>query len=223
MKLTLEISDRGCIVQHAGANGDLVVKAVDVGDLARAFAGDVIMDTGWLGPRVHRYAQMGGVTRLLIEDPPQRRAIRYERTTVENVPTPRCLFHVSLQNGQVQGVRMVVCAEHVPPGMGWIPTDASPVAKVPFPNVFQDTRICWGHAVIPVVTIPTIAGLVNLFWGAPFNHDLERYGLPPTWRGHATPVGTELLNRLAAEPIFPADLLVRIGTLGNWWRGDVER
>jgi hypothetical protein len=184
--------------------------------------GVLLADTGWLGPRIHRFAQMGGVTRLLLEDPPQRRTLRYGRETVANVPTPRCLFNFSLQRGLLIGARMVVATENVPPGMGWIPTDQSPLAKVVFPNVFQDSRICWGHLTIPVLEIPTIGVLVNMFWNSQFNHDLERYGLPPTWRGNPTPVGVPLLRALAAEPTFPMDLLVRYGNLGSWWRGDSQ-
>jgi len=222
MNLKITVSEHGCLVEQEGQNGDVILKAVDATDLARAFAGDSILDTGWLGPRIHRFAQVGGVTRLLVEAPPTRRTIRYERATVENVPTPRMLFNFGLRNGQLQSARVVVCAEPVPPQMEWIPTDTTPVARVPFPNVFHDTRVCWGRAAIPVLTIETVGVLVNLFFAAPFNHDLETDGLPSLWRGSAPPRGVDLLRRLAAEPRFPMDLLVRCGTLGSWWQGDVN-
>jgi hypothetical protein len=219
--MKIEFSDRGVIVQHDGPNGDVVVKAVDPNDLSRAFAGEVLMDTGWMGQRIHRFSQVGGITRLLIEDPPQRRTLKYEgNRPIVNVPTPRCLFNFSLRNGQLESSRMCVCSEIVPPDMEWIPADMTPVAKFPFPNVFADTRICWGRLVIPVLTTQTIGVLVNLFWDSKFNHDLAQYGLPQTWRGEYPPQGVELFRRLVREPEFPMDLLVRMGTLSSWWRGD---
>ncbi len=221
MRMKIDMSETGIIVQHDGDNGDVVVKAVDPQDLSRAFAGEVIMDTGWLGPRIHRFAQLGGITRLLIEDPPQRRTLRYEgQRPIENVPTPRCLFNFGLRNNQLESSRMCVCTERVPPGMAWIPTDMTPVARFPFPNVFRDTRICWGHLGIPVLTAQTISVLINLFWESKFNHDLAGEGVPPTWRGDPPPRGAELFRRLAREPEFPRDLLIRLGPLSSWWRGE---
>lgn len=227
MNLTINVTDGGVTVEHDGPNGDVVVKAVDPQELARAFAGEVVVDTGWLGPRIHRYSQIGGVTRLLVESPPAKRTIKFDderaRHTVEeftNVATPRCLFNFSLRQNQLEGSRVVVCLETVPPGMEWIPSDATPVGRFPFPNVYADTRICWGQSVIPTFDLQTIGGLCNLFWASPFNHDLDREQLPGMWRGQPTPRGTDLFKALAKEPVFPTALMVRLGTLGAWWRGD---
>jgi hypothetical protein len=107
--------------------------------------------------------------------------------------------------------------------MAWIPTDLTPVARFPFPNVFRDTRICWGRLIIPVLTIQTINVLVNLFFDSKFNHDLAGEGLPSTWRGDYPPTGAELFRRLAREPDFPLDLLMPMGSLGEWWRGEPRR
>jgi E2/UBC family protein D len=221
MRLKIDMSEQGITVQHEGPNGDVVVKAVDAQDLSRAFAGEVIMDTGWLGPRIHRFSQMGGVTRLLVEEPPKRRTIKYEGgTPVKNVPTPRALFNFSLRNGQLEGSRMCVSMETVPPGMEWIPTDNSPIARWPMMNVFDDTRICWGRLVIPVLSIQTISVLINLFFDSKFNHDLAHVGAARSWRGDPPPTGIELLRRLAREETFPMDLLCPMGNLGSWWRGE---
>jgi hypothetical protein len=220
MRMTLEITDSGILVQQDGPNGDTIVKAVDPTDLRRALAGEIIMDTGWLGPRIHRFTQVGGITRVLVEDPPQRRTVKYEGDQpIEHVPTPRCLFSFSLRNHQLESSRLCVVAERVPPGMEWIPRDQTPVARFPFPNVFRDSRICWGRIVLPVLTLPTIGVLVNLFWDSQFNHDLAHEGLPENWRGESPPEGMELFRRLAREPEFPLDLLVPLGTLASWWRG----
>ncbi len=221
MRMKVELSEKGIIVEHSGDNGDVVVNVVDPQELSRAFAGEVLMDTGWLGPRVHRFAQVGGVVRLLVEDPSTRRTLKYEGDQpIENVPTPRCLFSFGLRNNQLETARVCVCAERVPPGMEWIPTDQTPLAKFPFPNVFRDTRICWGLVTIPVLTLQTVNGLINLFWESRFNQDLAGEGLPPTWRGTYPPHGAELFRQLAREPEFPLDLLLPAGTLGPWWRGE---
>ena len=219
-QMKLQLSETGIIVQYDGDNGDVVIKAVDPQDLSRAFAGDVIMDTGWMAPRVRRFSQTGGVVRVLIEDPPQRRTLKFEEVRpIENVPTPRCLWNFGLRNNQLESSRVCVCAERVPPGMEWIPTDATPIARFPFPNAWRDSRICWGRLVIPVLTLQTVNVLINLFWNSKFNHDLEGQGLPERWRGDMPPRGADFFRRLSREPEFPLDLLVPAGTLGSWWRG----
>lgn len=229
MRLKIDVSEMGVTVQHDGPNGDVVVKSVDPQDLSRAFAGDVIMDTGWLGPRIHRYAQMGGITRILVESPPAKRTIRYDdergRMTVQEfkgVAVPRCFFNFSLRQGMMEGSRVCACYEQVPPGMDWIPSDNTPVARFPFPNVYPDSKICWGQARIPAFDLQTIGGIVNLFWFAPFNHDLDREQMQQTWRGSPTPRGKTLFQKLAKEETFPMELLAPMGNLGTWWRGETR-
>jgi len=229
MRLKIDVTDTGVTVQHDGPNGDVVIKAVDPVELARAFAGEVVMDTGWLGPRIHRYMQVGGVTRILVESPPAKRTIKFDderrvRNTVQefkNVACPRCVFNFGIRQGQLESSRVCVVNELVPPGMEWIPTDHTPVARFPFPNVYADTRICWGQSQIPTFDLQTVGGLVNLFWASPFNHDLDMNQLPPEWRGHSTPRGKLLFEALAKEPVYPMDLMSRLSTLGQWWRGEV--
>ena len=135
---------------------------------------------------------------------------------------PRCLFNFSLRQNQLEGSRVCVAMEPVPPGMEFIPSDNTIVARFPFPNVYEDSRICWGQSRIPTFDLQTIQGLCNLFWSSPFNHDLDREQLPPTWRGSAPPRGKELFKTLAKEPTYPLDLLTRLGTFGQWWRGDLN-
>ena len=78
MRLKIDVQDTGVTVQHDGPNGDVIVKAVDPQELARAFAGEVVMDTGWLGARIHRYSQSGGITRVLVESPPAKVTIKFD-------------------------------------------------------------------------------------------------------------------------------------------------
>ena len=228
MNLRIDVNDAGVTVQHDGPNGDVVVKAVDPQELARAFAGEVVMDTGWMAPRVHRMAQIGGVTRILVESPPAKRPIKFDdergRRTVQefkDVACPRVLFNFGIRQGQLESSRAVAVYELVPPGMDFIPSDHTQLAKFPFPNVYGDTRICWGQVVLPTFDLQTIGGLVNLFWFAAFNHDLDQ-NLPTEWKGRPTPRGVQLFKALQQEAAYPMELLVRLNTLGAWWRGELR-
>ena len=223
MRMRIDINDGGITVQHEGQHDDVIVKAVDVQDLSRALTGDVTMDTGWLGPRLHRFSQMGGLTNVLVEVPPKLRRITYAGQIYENVPTPRCLFKFRLRGNILDYSAVVASMDVVPPGMEWMPTDTSLVARLPFPNVYPDTHVCWGRQVIPQITLVTIGGLAELFWGAPFNTDLEHSGLPPSWRNHATPRGRDMLRAFQREGVnFPMDFLVRLGNLRHWWEGHLH-
>lgn len=223
MRAVIEVTDAGVQVQTQGPDGAVICKAVSARDLGRAFAEDLTLDSGWLGPGVRRFAEEGGTVRLLVEDPPMVRTLRYEHTILNGVPTPRCVFAFRMRNGSLETARLAVCAEVVPPDMQWIPRDATPLARFPFPNVFQDTKICWGRDAVPSVSITTVAGLVSHFWNMPFNHDLSHIGVPGRWRDEAPPQGGALMRKLAdvyrREHTFPRDLLVGMGTLGEWWAG----
>jgi hypothetical protein len=220
--MRIEITDGGVSVQHEGQHDDVVVKTVDVQDLSRALAGDITFDTGWLAPRIHRYSQIGGLTNVLLETPPKLRRITYLSQVFENVPTPRCLWKFRLRGMVLDYSAVVACMDVVPPGMEWMAQDTSQVARLPFPNVYQDTHICWGRTSIPPLSLVTIGGLAELFWGAPFNRDLEHMGLPQTWRGAPPPQGPTMLRAFQREGVnFPMDFLARLGTLRQWWDGYV--
>ena len=48
-----------------------------------------------------------------------------------------------------------------------------PIYRAPFSNVYDDGRICWGHNAVQIPQLKAIQGLSTLFFGAPFNTDLD--------------------------------------------------
>lgn len=45
--------------------------------------------------------------------------------------------------------------------------------EAPFSNIYEQGRICWGHNAISIPTLKAIQGISTLFFGSPFNTDLE--------------------------------------------------
>lgn len=85
--------------------------------------------------------------------------------------TPRLLWSVPLfsRRGQLtdSGETKVFAMKHS------IITGNEPLFKVPFSNVYDTQRICWGHTSINIPNVKAIQGLSNTFFNAPFNRDLE--------------------------------------------------
>lgn len=46
---------------------------------------------------------------------------------------------------------------------------------VPFSNVYEEGRICWGNNAVSIPTLKAIQGLSTLFFAAPFNTDLDSH------------------------------------------------
>jgi hypothetical protein len=213
----LEIREDAILMEERSAEGEVTVKAVSTRDFVRAVAGELVLDTGWLGPNVRRLQEKGGQTHVLIEDPPTVREVQYESRRF-TIPTPRCLFAFVLRERNVTEARLVACGVGSP--FAWIPTDRMMVQKFPFSNVFDDTRICWGHGQkLPKVTIAEVAGLVRLFWEIPFNHDLDGHGqVSRLWRDEYTEGTLWLFQKLQKLEVFPEDLLMSYGTLRSWFK-----
>lgn len=214
--MKLLIKEDSILVEEISSSGEVTVKAVSARDFALAVAGDIVLDTGWLGPNVRRMRQKGGHTVVLVEDPPTVRDVRFgqERFTI---PTPRCLFKCVLRQRIVVRVALVACGAKS--AFAWIPNDQMIVQRFPFGNVFDDTSICWGrNRELPKVGASEVAGLVRLFWEIPFNRDLDGRGqVAERWNGEETGGTLWLFRKLNGLAEFPEELLVRYETLRRWW------
>jgi len=214
--MRIELNDTGVLVQTQTDDGSVVVKAVKAEDLARAMYGDLKVDTGWMGPNIRRVSEGSGKTVVLVEDPPQVRRVQYFDRPYQ-IPVPRCLFRFTIANGAVVDSRVVATTDPIP-GAAWLPRNDTPVYRFPFPNVYDDTHVCWGRrTVLPAVKPVEVAGLVNMFYGIPFNGDLASVGLPMSWRGESVQGIEWVFQKIRGLPTFPDDLLLPKTTLRQWW------
>lgn len=82
--------------------------------------------------------------------------------------------------------------------------DATPIYRAPFPNVYDDGRICWGSNRVPRMASPVAAAAVwRDFFATPFNEHLDS--------GKITSQETkliEVLKSLEGRKRFPARLLI---------------
>jgi hypothetical protein len=47
-----------------------------------------------------------------------------------------------------------------------------PVLRAPFPNVYDNGRICWGSHKVPKVTVNNISNVWQMFFGTAFNEHI---------------------------------------------------
>lgn len=85
--------------------------------------------------------------------------------------------------------------------------------KLPFPNVYDDGRVCWGQNTVPAAEPMRARDTWKLFFsGTAFNHDLSN-GKSRTYERDVC----QLLETLQGKGKFPASELVKMGkkTIGK--------
>jgi len=137
-------------------------KFVTAPDVAAAFTGQE-MDSGWLPPGMMRVGRHALGSWYVYTAPAQR--ARLALTAPEGVldieiPIPRTVLVGCGENCYLAAL----CEDHFNP-------DAR-LYHAPFPNLYNELRICWGDNTPPEVDFQSASKVWKLFFDAPFNGHL---------------------------------------------------
>jgi PRTRC genetic system protein B len=190
-RLSFLISDELLFQWRAGEN--VQSKLISAQDARRAFA-NIDDDSGWLPAGVVRTGRNSRGSWVVYVVPPQRVRITTDQGEALHVPIPMSLF-------VGWGRRYYLYA------LQGKKFDANaPVYRAPFPNIYENGRICWGGHKVPEVTPANIGKTWKLFFGTTFNNHIAG-GKTVSHEDNAL----DLLRELFAgeKKVFPAGELVR--------------
>lgn len=216
IKLSADNSDAS--VSICGPDGVTREKCISVEDLTANLARRNVMTTGLLPSNCRMFKGDRNNYTIVLESPAKVRRFQlyvsqraYEEGennySPENlmVPFPYTLFFFSVNNRRVCNT-MVYSLDRK------LGTEEDALFYFPYGNVYDNGRVCWGRVELPEIGSPmALAGLVGLFFDAPFNGDLTngRIFTPPNdnvndfWA---------LVRYMAEQSTFPSDVLRRAGT-----------
>lgn len=177
--LSININEGGgATISHGG-----VVKPVNIKEFTRLIHAEHAVDLGLLPPGIRYLAAGASVIKAAVEVP----AARYDICVHENsdqrfekvgLPTALFFFELCKRNGANGLFEMTKSYVYALAG-NRLMFGMDRLYKYPIPNVYPEGRICWGYNDTNLRGIKTIAGLggiVNTFFGAPFNNDLFSMG-----------------------------------------------
>lgn len=142
--------------------GKTSAKFVTAKDVAAAFDGRE-EDTGWLAPGVVRCGHNAGGDWYVYSTPPQTVLINLEEgegISTLLIPIPRLAL---LATGGIYYLWALADKAFAPEARAY---------KAPFPNVYEDGKICWGSNPIPKISLAKAREPWKLFFEAPFNAHL---------------------------------------------------
>lgn len=151
-------------------------------------------DTGWLSSGVIRAGRNSRGAWVVYVAPPQLMNISTDQNEALLIPIPMSLF-------VGWGHRYYVFALQ---GKTFAPNN--PVYRAPYPNVYDNGRICWGSHKVPVVAPLTIGQTWKFFFATTFNSHIAS-GKTRTHPDNALDLLREL--SVARRRSFPASELVK--------------
>ena len=151
-------------------------------------------DTGWLPDGVLRVGRNSRGAWVVYVAPPQVINISTDQNESLKIPIPMSLFVGWEHRYYLFALR------------GKTFDVSSPVYRAPYPNVYENGRICWGSHKVPVVTPDNIRQTWQFFFATTFNEHIAS-GKTKTYSDNAL----DLLRELSAarKQIFPVKELVR--------------
>lgn len=174
-----------------------VTYPVTAQDAAKAFRGFDGLTTGLL-PENALFVERGHVA---IYQPPQTRRLSFGRRRAVNLAMPGFVF-----SGLGKQYFIWAVTER--------PTTAqAALYRAPLPNVQPDGKVCPGNVQFPKCAPTSIHQAAQLFWESEFNDDLSENKVRAQERGARSL--RACLNGWAGRRRFPADQLVRFGTLAD--------
>jgi len=190
-RLSFLVSDELLCQWRAGES--VQSKLISAQDARRAFA-NIDDDTGWLPEGVVRTGRNSRGSWVVYVAPPGRIRITTDQGEALHIPIPMSLF---LGWGRRYYLYALACKKFDP---------SATVYRAPFPNVYENGRVCWGSHKVPEVTPTNIRKTWRLFFGTTFNNHIAS-GKTVTYEDNAL----DLLRELSAgeTKTFPADELVR--------------
>jgi len=142
--------------------GKTSAKFVTAKDVAAAFEGKE-EDTGWLAPGVVRCGHNAGGDWYVYSTPPQTTLINLDDgggISTLQIPLPRLVL---LAIGGNYYLWALADKAFSPDSMAY---------KTPYPNVYEDGKICWGSNPVPKISLEKAREPWKLFFEAPFNGHL---------------------------------------------------
>jgi hypothetical protein len=190
-RLSFLVSDELLFQWRAGEN--VQCKLISAQDARRAFA-NIDDDSGWLPEGVVRTGRNSRGSWVVYVAPPGHTRITTDQGEALYIPIPMSLF-------LGWGRRYYLYALQ---GKKFDPN--ATVYRAPFPNVYDNGRICWGSHKVGEVTPANIGKSWKLFFGTTFNNHIAS-GKTVSHEDNAL----NLLRELSAEEkkIFPTGELVR--------------
>ena len=171
--------------------GKKISKFVTANDLVAAFS-KVEVDSGWLSPGIVRTGLNANGAWFVYSAPVQKVSIILDREDSFDIPIPRTLL---IGTGKKMYL-FALAVDHF--------SRDTLVYRAPFPNVYEDGRICWGQNAAPPVAVEKARQAWELFFKAPFNGDLVN-GKCASSENDVR----QLLRGLAEKNKFPLKELVR--------------
>jgi PRTRC genetic system protein B len=156
-RLSFLISDELLFQWKTGEN--VQSKLISAQDARRAFA-NIVDDSGWLPKGVVRTGRNSRGSWVVYIAPPQRLRITTNQGEGLHIPTPMSLF-------LGWGRRYYLYALQ---GKKFDPN--ATVYRAPFPNVYENGRVCWGSHKVPKVSPVNIPKTWKLFFGTTFNNHI---------------------------------------------------
>jgi hypothetical protein len=128
-------------------------------DVAAAFSMKEI-DSGWMPSGMVRCGSNANGPWFVYSVPGQKVKISLDNNVTITVPAPRLVL---VGSGSVYWLAATTTAHFDADGFAY---------HAPFPNVYQDGKICWGTNTPPEAIPENVRKVWDLFWEAPFNADL---------------------------------------------------
>jgi PRTRC genetic system protein B len=133
-------------------------KLVAGSDLALVF-NDTPIDSDWFPPNTLRWGLKAGKPWIALYIPAGKAIVHLPEPFI--VPLPPLVFFGHDRNYRVRAIRK-----------GY-PSPSSPLFHAPFPNVYDDGRICFGSNTVPVCDALTVESVWHLFLESSFIAHLD--------------------------------------------------
>ena len=189
------------LFQWNDETNNLQSKLIASQDAKMAFA-KMEEDTGWLPNGVLRSGRNSRGAWVVYIAPPQIMKISTDQNESLTLPIPMSLligwghrYYLYALKGKT------------------FHTD-QPVYRAPYPNVYENGRICWGSHKVPAVTPLTIGKTWQFFFATTFNSHIAS-GKTKTHRDNALDLLQEL--SITGKKTFPARELVQQAPSVNAW------
>ena len=134
-------------------------KFVTSPDVAAAFSMKEI-DSGWLPAGMVRWGVNAGGPWFVYSTPGQKVKLSLDDDITLTVPAPRLVL---VGSGTLYWLAATTTQHFEADAFAYL---------APYPNVYQDGKICWGTNSPPEATPENVRKVWDLFWTAPFNADL---------------------------------------------------
>ena len=202
-KLNIDVDNETSIIRVVGFDGGVQTKMIKTTDLGTVFSKTVGFDSGPLfcsGVNcvfVHRMIERGSRTFVFINGQGLVRTLASSNYTHKNLFLPGVLMACVLRKGEKNNYEMNLGDVRIAAYNTLLTGNNNDMLyRMPFGNVYNDGRICWGFNRFPKEHTFRSAGvgLVDLFFGSVFNGHITN----SAWLRHSDEA--ERITRGSGDP-----------------------